>query len=176
MKRHIAIFMAAFAVSVLGAADFRIDISGINGTTLAPVSASNGVSLQQAGWLGRKKDQTLSCTVNVGKEWKEYSFSFMPKKSGKYNFSLMSSTPKFFVFCDNISVTGTALQNGNFETLNTKGEPANWYKLKNPAFSTTDGIDGSKCVSTAHNDRWTQRISCKKGEVVTVTFSARSAK
>ncbi len=167
--------MAVFAASILGAADFRIDISGINGTTLAPVSVSEDVTLQQASWLKHKKDHAVSCTVGVSDEWKEHSFSFIPKKSGQFNFSLMSSSPTFFASCDNIVVTGATLKNGNFETLNN-GIPAGWYKVKNPGFSSTGGVDGSKCVSTAHNDRWTQRINCQKGEVVTVTFSVRSGK
>ena len=176
MKYKLSILLAAvFAISV-GAADFRIDISGVKGLTLAPVSASEGVSLQQASWRGKSKDQTLSCTVKLENEWKEYSFSFMPKKSGQYNISLMSTDPEFFAACDSITVSGTTLRNGDFEQVNAKGNPSFWYTVKNPRFSKSGGVDGSKYVVTAHNDRWTQQMSCKRGEKVTITFYARTEK
>ena len=176
MMRYLAVLLAVITVFSLSAADFRIDLSGINGTTMKPAAASEGVSLGQASWRGKKKDQHLSCTVKVTKEWKKYSFSFIAKKSGKVSLNLMSSTPKDFFACDNITASGFELRNGDFEQLNDKGEPSGWYKMKNPRFSSSDGVDGSNCAITAHNDRWHQIIVCKKGELATITFYARSIK
>ena len=176
MKNYLVILLFIFQVCTLCAGDFRINISGINGTALKPGSASDGVVLQQAVWLKQRKDQTLSCNVTVSREWKKYSFTFMPKKTGKYTFSIMSSNEKFFASCDGITVEGTTLKNGNFEELNSSGEPKYWVKMKKPLFSQTGGVDNSRFVSTAHNDRWTQIINCTKGVEVKVTFYARTAK
>ena len=176
MKRFFELLLILFCASTLSAADFRLDISGLKGATLKPVSASEEVSVIQASWRGKQKDQLLSCTVTVGKEWKKYSFCFMPKQSGKFNISIMSTKPKDFIDCDNVTAAGVELKNGNFEQLNAKGDPANWIKMKNARISTAGGVDDSKYVSTTHDDRWVQTISCKKGELVTITFYARSAK
>ena len=60
MMRYLAVLLAIITVFSLSAADFRIDLSGINGTTMKPAAASEGVSLGQASWRGKKKDQHLS--------------------------------------------------------------------------------------------------------------------
>ena len=176
MKNYLIVLLTVVQVCAASAADFRINISGVNGSTLKPVSASEGVVLQQASWLKQRKDQTLSCNAAVGKEWKQYSFTFMPKKTGKYTLAVMSSNEKFFASCDNITVEGATLKNGDFEELANNGEPKYWVKMKKPSFAKSGGVDNSKFVTTAHNDRWTQIISCTKGVEVKVTFYARSAK
>ena len=173
MNKYIIFLALIFQTSLLGAAEFRINISGINGTASKPVSASEGVVLQQANWLKKNKDRTLSCNVETTKEWKQYSFSFMPKKSGKYTISIMSGRDKVFASCDEITIEGATLKNGNFEELNDKGEPLFWIKMKNPRISSSGGVNDSKFVTTAHNDRWAQIITCTKGQTVTVTFYVR---
>ena len=174
--RYFAVMLAVVLASTLSAAELRIDLSGINDTTLKPVSASEGASLSQASWRGKLKDRHLSCTVKATKEWKKYSFSFVAKKDGKCVLFLMGTDKKNFFFCDNLTASGVEIKNGNFEQLNSKGEPSGWYKTKKPRFSTSDGVDGSNCAITNHDDRWNQIIICKKGEVATITFYARSAK
>ncbi|MBQ4315359.1 MAG: hypothetical protein IJC21_07950 [Lentisphaeria bacterium] len=176
MKHIFTILLVSIFVSTLAAADFRIDISGINGTAMKPVSASAGATLSQASWRGKKKSLHLSCIVQTENEWKKYSFSFVPLKDGAFYINLMSSSPKAFFACDNITVSGAVIKNGDFELLNDKKEPESWYKMKTPRFSSTDGINGSNCTITAHNDRWHQLVKCKKGELVTITFYARSIK
>lgn len=176
MKRQIAIILTSVLLPVLGAADFRINVSGIKGTASAPCKTSAGVTLSQASWLKAKKDNTLSCDVKVTGEWKKYSFSFIPKASGRFTISLMSSNARSFAACDDITITGATLKNGNFEQLNSKGEPEGWMKMKNPRFSNSEGVNNSNCSITAHNDRWLQIINCTEGQEVTITFYARSAK
>ena len=174
--RYFAVLLAVVFVSTLSAADFRIDLSGINGTSLKPVSASEGVSLSQASWRGKQKDLHLSCTVKPTGEWKKYSFSFVAKKDGKCILFLMGTDKKNFFLCDNLTADGVEIKNGDFEQLNSKGEPSGWNKTNKPRFSTSDGVDGSNCANTNHDDRWNQTITCKKGEVATISFYARSAK
>ena len=176
MKKYFTILSAAAFAATLSAADFRIDINGINGTVMKPLEASEGVTLTQQSWRGKNKDRHLTCTAKVTNEWKKYSITFVAKNDGVFSMHLMSTSPKDFFACDDIASSQLEIKNGNFEQLNAKGEPESWYKMKEPRFSLTDGTDGSKCGIVAHNDRWHQQIRCKKGEVVTITFCARSIK
>ena len=80
MKRFFELLLFLFCASTLSAADFRMDISGLKGATLKPVSASDEVSVIQASWRGKQKDQHLSCTVTVGEN---YYFRFFAQLADK---------------------------------------------------------------------------------------------
>ncbi|MBO5644164.1 MAG: hypothetical protein J6S90_02860 [Lentisphaeria bacterium] len=165
--KHLFFVLLSAVCAVISAAEFRIDISGVKGTSLRPVSASQGVTLSQASWLGERKDIRMSCSVVVSKEWKTFSFTFLPKKDGKYEINLMGTSPKVKVCCDDIQAEGAVVKNGSFDKFDAKGNPSNWKKLKTP--SITDGYS-----ITTHNDRWLQTITCKQATPVTITFKARA--
>ncbi len=170
-------FFASLAIAgTLTAADFRMDISGNNGVTMSPKSASEGVTVKQASWLKDKKDTRLCASVKVTNEWKEHSFTFMPKKSGKFTLNLMSASKKDQVSCDNIRIKGANILNGDFEKMHPK-RPQNWRQVGAEAKVVTDGTaqSGKNFVTVNHDNRWIQTINCKEGEAVTVTFCVKEA-
>ncbi len=175
MKKALILTVFGMAAA-LTAADFRIDLAGVKGVTMAPRSASDGVTVQQAGWMGDKKDQRLVATVKVTNEWKEYSFTFVPKKTGSIQLNLMSSSVKDMTACDGLRLSGAELKNGGFESVGASGKPDGWQSMQKPRLMTGGkAAEGKNFVLIAHNDRWVQSIACKEGEPVTVTFFARSA-
>ena len=173
MKKIIFSFFAFAYCSMLVSAEFRMDIGGVKGASLRPVSASSGVSVVQASWLGKNKDFRLSCTASLTDEWKEFSFSFLPKKDGYYAINLMSSNSKDKVCCDHIIVSGAELKNASFEELDAGGNPVNWRKMGKASVSENDPADGCRCAVSSHDDRWMQHIKCQKGKAVTIKFKAR---
>lgn len=171
-----ALLFSAFVVAAgLTAADFRIDVAGLKGVGMAARSASDGVTVRQAEWMKERKDQRLVASVKVSNEWKEYSFTFVPKKTGNVQLNLMSNSVKDMAACDGIRVSGSTLKNGGFEEVASSGKPSGWQSMKAPRL-VTDGKagEGKNFVQVAHNDRWFQIIPCKEGEAVTVTFLARN--
>lgn len=171
-----ALLFSALAMAAgLTAADFRIDVAGMKGVGLVARTASDGVTAGQAEWMGDRKDQRLVVTVKVSNEWKEYSFTFVPKKTGNVQLNLMSNSVKDMAACDGIRVSGSTLKNGGFEEVASSGKPSGWQSMKAPRL-VTDGKagEGKNFVQVAHNDRWFQIIPCKEGEAVTVTFLARN--
>ena len=159
--------------AVLSAAEFRLDIDGGANGRIAPVSCSEGVVLSQASWLGVNKDRRMTCNVEITSDWKEYSFTFIPKADGRYGIHLMSEKKNIKVCCDDIVMTGAKIANGSFEKMNDKGLPVSWYKSGKASISSDNAADGNNCAVSTHDDRWTQNFVCKKGEPVTVTFKAR---
>ena len=123
MKKLLVLSSCAL-FTVLSAADFRIDIVGNDNLSFAPGEVSENVTLGQAGWLGAKKDQRLCAQAKVSDAWREYSFSFTPKSSGKATIQLMSSDAKTFVACDNIRMS-SSIPNGSFEQLRPDGDDFN---------------------------------------------------
>ncbi len=172
MKKLLVLSSCAL-FTVLSAADFRIDIVGGDNLSFAPGEVSENVTLAQAGWLGAKKDQRLCAQAKLSDAWREYSFSFTPKSSGKATIQLMSSDAKTFVACDNIRMS-SSIPNGSFAQLRPDGTPSGWWKMRD-ARVVVDGsaADGKNYVLSAHNDRWTRQFDCTAGVPVTVKFSAR---
>lgn len=181
MNRLLLTFLAAAAATSVSAAavrnTFRIDLQGEKGLGLVYKTGSEGTSGTQASWLKDKKDTRLIVTGPVSQEWKEFSFTFVPKADGKVNLNLMSDNPKFLVSYDNIRVTGATIANGDFETAAQQGDrPDRWWPMGKPGFvKDAQGASGKNFVTCAHNDRWNQSIPCKAGEAVTVTFQAKLA-
>ncbi len=167
------LFSALVMAAGLTAADFRIDVAGLKGVGMAARTASDGVTVRQAEWMGDRKDQRLVASVKVSNEWKEYSFTFVPKKTGSVQLNLMSDSVKDMAACDGLRVSGSTLKNGGFEEVSS-GKPSGWQSMQAPRL-VTDGKagEGKNFVQVAHNDRWMQTVPCKEGEAVTVTFFAR---
>lgn len=142
---------------------------------MAARSASDGVTVRQAEWMKERKDQRLVASVKVSNEWKEYSFTFVPKKTGSIQLNLMSDSIKDMAACDGFRISGSSLKNGGFEEVSSSGKPSGWQSMHAPRL-VTDGKagEGKNFVEVAHNDRWMQTVPCKEGEAVTVTFLARS--
>ena len=180
MNRILVTLFAAIAATAVSAAPagnrFRIDMQGEKGLGLVYKSGSEVTSGSQALWLKEKKDTRLIVTGPISQEWKEFSFTFVPKADGRASINLMSDNPKFQVSYDNIRVTGATIANGDFETAKQSDRPDRWWPMGKPGFAKeAQGGSGKNFVTCAHNDRWLQTFSCKAGEAVTVTFLARQA-
>ncbi len=167
MKKSLFTILIFAVCAVLNAAEFRMDIQGYKGAALRPVSVSAGAAAAQASWLGKRKDQRMSCTAAVTDDWKEFSFSFIPKNDGVYEINLMSDKKQNKVCCGEITVQGAEIKNGDFSQRDSKGGLAAWRKVGKASFT-----EENFAVST-HDDRWVQTINCRKGEKITVTFKAK---
>ena len=179
MKRLLLSLLAATAAAAVTAApagnQFRIDVQGEKGLGLVYKSGSEGTTGSQAGWLKEKKDTRLVVTGTITAEWKEFSFTFVPKADGRVNLNIMSNKPDTFVAYDNFRVTGATLANGDFETAGKQQDrPDRWWPMGKPVYvKDAQGASGKNFVLCAHNDRWNQSFPCKAGEAITVTFLAK---
>ena len=167
MKKLIFTILIFAVCAALSAAEFRMDIQGVKGAALRPVSVSAGAAVAQSSWLGKRKDQRMSCTAAVTNDWKEFSFSFIPKNDGVYEINLMSDKKQNKVCCDEITVQGAEIKNGDFSQRDSKGGLAAWRKIGKATFT------GENFAVSTHDDRWVQTIKCRKGEKITVTFKAK---
>ena len=178
MNRILVTLFAAIAATAVSAAPagnrFRIDMQGEKGLGLVYKSGSEGTIGSQAGWLKEKKDTRLLVIGTITDEWKEFSFTFVPKADGRASINLMSDNPKFQVSYDNIRVTGATIANGDFETAKQSDRPDRWWPMGKPVYvKDAQGASGKNFVLCAHNDRWNQSFPCKAGEAITVTFLAK---
>ena len=127
--------------------------------------------------------------VSTGKattagDWKEYSFSFTPEKSGYLWLSLAGQYPPkdktdlvFKVDYDKMVVTGGKMENGDFEDSNADGKPKFWNFATNapliPAGSKA-ALSGTKFVSASKDSTVGIGLLGTAGQPVTITFSARA--
>ncbi len=183
MKQLLLSLLAATAAAAVTAApagnqnQFRIDVQGEKELGLVYRSGSEGTTGSQAGWLKEKKDTRLVVKGAIADEWKEFTFTFVPKADGRARLEIMSDDIKFFVAYDNFRVTGATLANGDFETAGKQPDrPDRWWPMRKPVYvKDAQGASGKNFVLCAHNDRWIQSLPCKAGEAITVTFLAKRA-
>ena len=164
----------------------RIDINGkienieINGkiencamVSMNLGSLDMGVIGEQCAWLNENKDKRLSFKFPVSSEWKKYSFSFTPKNDGKVILEVMGNNAandkdKVWFWFDNFTIVGAEIKNGDFETTNANGRPAEWV-VNDKVIVGGNAQSGSVAVKVNHDYRVFQMMEVKAGISVTVT-------
>ena len=166
MKRALILLTLSLG-TLLSAQNFRIDVGGDKGISLAAGTPAEGVTVQQAAWQKENRDKRLLFSGKVGKEWLKRSISFTPKGNGMVSVSFMSNSKDgTFVSYRNLEIAGSTLKNAKLEA-GKNGLPANWLKLGKPEYR-------DQTILCRHNDRFSQLIPCKEGTPVTLTFEVRS--
>jgi hypothetical protein len=154
---------------------------------VTPDTSSATMTVENPSWGPADKKPFI--LVSTGKnttagDWKEYSFSFTPEKSGYLWLSLSGQYPPkdkpdlvFKVDFDKVVVTGGKIENGDFEDSNAEGKPQFWLFSTNapviPAGSKA-ALSGTKFVSASKDSTIGVALTGTAGQPVTVTFSARA--
>jgi hypothetical protein len=136
-------------------------------------------------WMKEKKKFTLAIngTEALSSEWKEYTFTFMPSKSGNIKLTLLGTFHKpagaqkplsIFVCYDAFVVTGAELKNTSFESLNPKGLPFWWWGASTDQILSNGAKEGQNFIAVSQNKRVSQNLIIKANQLVTIKFSARS--
>jgi hypothetical protein len=172
MTATVKLIMAAFLLLQFSAfaQTARIDVQSPDKKVgMVFHDASEDVAVYQAGWQGDvDKDKRICAEVSVGKgDWREISFSFVPKASGPLQIDIMGGKGVMTEY-GSISSTGAELKNGDFSKLDAKGVPEAWSSSGKPVFLPSS-------VKADHDNRATQRIQVEAGKPVTISFKARVA-
>ncbi len=169
------LFALALTISAAGfaAEDIRIDLAANTG--LVCNSVSRGLTASPAIWMKEKQDQRLLIRASSTPDWKQYSFQITPKGDGTIDLNIMSNQKNRNVCYDKVQVKGAILKNGDFETMNSKGLPEGWI-LNTEVLSSEGAASGKYCVRANHDRRAMQRIRVKAGQMVEISFMAKSAK
>ncbi len=171
---------------VLGSAVFagdrskeaRIDLVGFGNEKVAMAidKCSAGVTVSKASWLKDEIDTRIVASANLSDSWREYTFSFIPKKSGMIDFNLMGNATKKanWIFYDNITIDGAVLVNGDFEDLAKDGKPVNWSIVNDACVVNDSGAQSGKAfIKASHNNRLSQNFKVEEGKLVVVKFWAK---
>ena len=173
MKKILFALALSIVTAGFAAEDIRIDLAATTG--LVCNSVSKGVTASPAIWMKEKQDQRLLIRANATPDWKQYSFQITPKADGTIDFNIMSNQKNKNICYDKFTVKGAVLKNGDFETMNAKGLPDGW-NLHQGVLCTEGAASGKYCVRANHDKRAMQKISVKAGQMVEVTFMAKSTK
>jgi len=195
LKSHIT--LAALVVLVAGS--FQLLAQSAPPPTIRPMVTVNGVPDKNKITAGsnsptmkvdsfgnaEEKDFIVRAlgTLETGKEWKEYSFTFTPQKSGYLWMSLLGQYPAateankdlIQVDYDKISVTGGTLENGDFETIEASGKPKFWaYAKAVLPVGSKSALSGNRFVTASSNSPIGVALMGTAGQPVTVTLNARA--
>jgi len=115
-------------------------------------------------------------------DWKDYSFTFTPEKSGYVWVSLDGEYPPkeqpdivFQVDFDTLVVIGAEIKNGDFEETSEDGKVTAWqYSAKVIQNDGKSARSGSRFVTATAKNRIGQAIKVTAGQAVTISFSARA--
>ncbi len=172
----------------LGVQAARIDL-GSTDAKLAPGTNTVG-TLSNATWNSDPEKNAKYLIFNAGEalpEWQEAEFSFKPDKDGEVTFNLLgpwkkSSTGEgldpVWVVYDDITVTGSTIKNGTFDT-----GMESWNKTVKggdlgiqPEHILATGHSKPGSVKCWHDGGLSQKIPVKMGQTVTVKFWYKSEK
>lgn len=115
--------------------------------------AVEGVRISQANWLGENhKDKRLDAITRVDEAWREFKFSFMPKRSGTIRLELMSDDREGWV---------------EFKAVS---EPGLWRAYR----SATKRTENDEILfKVNHDNRVSRDIRVEKGQPVTLSCKVR---
>jgi hypothetical protein len=165
----------------------RLDFNGQN-VALKAVKSPEGGSFKNITW-GKEEKKKFSLTGETAQvtadKWLTDAFVFIPEADGVVTINLMSNWSKnkgnknmnaHWVFYDKIVVEGAEFTNGDFEELDSKGNPTGWgCKPANVVKAGKKPFSGKVMVKAWHNLRVRQNIKVTKGQQVTIIINAKMA-
>lgn len=171
---------AVFSAGILFAGEFRIDLISLKSNIDLDIQkTSEKFKIIDSPWYKEKRKQSIEIRGETSDQWKSYSFTFMPKKSGVVILRVSApyvkpgATPKVCAY-DNFKAEGADLKNGGFEE---KVPAHGWI----PAWGTKNGLmtgdaaEGKFYIRCAYREAIGQQLLCKEGVPVTITFMAKNA-
>ena len=172
----------------------RINVDGItDGITISDAAVCEGGKLEPCSWVPVEKRKQIMTFIlpSSSANWKSSWLRFTPDRDGRVTVMLMGpyvvenkKTRRIDVLFDNITVEGSSIKNGDFESV-AKGAaiPQGWELGKTqdgdlPRYLSRNqkrGINGTAAVMVWANGMANQVIEVKKGVPVTVTAMTKIA-
>ncbi len=150
---------------VFAADQARIDINGQAQQITLQKGDEKNVYYGNGSWLeADQKDKHLMASFEASAdEWRDFTFSFTPSKSGVITFILLGQwdeTPenRKFVLYDEISITGDILKNSNFDTMADDMKPVAWIAYKNNPEIVNNPDNNTNAVKVNHDSIFIQYI------------------
>ena len=114
-------------------------------------------------------------------EWKEYTVSFVPSKTGSITMGLSTCGDtkqgmNDWIEYDKIEVVNAKLNNPSFEFKSVKGDIWAWryYNKETPKVGKEDAADGKNYLAVTRSYPARQGLHVVAGKKVTIKFMARS--
>ena len=160
----------------------RVDVDGIKARVdLEMVDKPSGGVAGNAEWAGDNKPYYLVTQGPPieGSDWTDYTFSFMPKKSGDilirwagyfYRPDGDMKNVQIWTCYDNVEITGAIVENGDFEQENAEGMPEGWILYDKVQYIRENG---NKYVKAWHNQPAICVLRVTAGEKVTVKVKVK---
>ena len=188
MKTILAIAILATAATCMAQSkNVDVEIFGIKERVpMTPGKSDMGLVPSNPGWVAEENRQYFIVAIGgqVGEEWAAYEFSFIPEEDGKVQLRLMGpwmnpettqGIPPIWVAYDNLVVTGTDVENPDFEKGDGQGLDGWASKPENVVLNSGGAQFGKNYVRVTHDQIVTQDIQMKKGQEVAIKFQAKAA-
>ena len=160
-------------------ATFRLDFRANGGPARMEFqSGDEKVEGTLPAW-GGEQGTYLMVKGSIGKAWQKFTFTFMPKVSGRVALCIKCDTGKMFkpiwVAYDNFTVAGATLTNGDFESLDRQGKLEGWTCAPDVELKSGAAPSGQNFVKVLTEGGLYQDFAVEAGNPVTVSFQARIA-
>lgn len=168
------------ACGFLAAGEFRMDLISLKSNIDLEIrKTSEKFKVIDSPWYKEKRRQSIEIRGETSDQWKAFSFTFVPKKSGEVILRVSApyvkpgQTPKVCAY-DDFKIEGAELKNGGFEE---KVPAHGWI----PGWGTKDGLmtgdaaEGNFYMRAAYRKAVTQTLNCREGVPVTISFQAKNA-
>ncbi len=189
MKTILAIAILATAATCMAQVrNVNITIFGIKERVpMTPGKSDQGVVPANPSWVTEENRQYYIAALGgpVGEEWAAYEFSFVPEEDGKVSLRLngpwmnpetTQGIPPIWVAYDNLVVTGTEVENPDFEKGDGQGSLDGWTsKPENVVMNSGGAQSGKNYIRVTNEKSVAQDIQVKKGQEVTIKFQVKDA-
>lgn len=191
MKKLMTLTLAVAAAIAVQAADtfFRVDVNGIKENIALTHENSTDMNIGTMGWLKDAEQRKCSVTASSKQklsatEWKNYSVTFTPAKSGKVTVGIIgqwAAKPENmgWVLVNNVKVNDQLYKNGDFKKTykahnGTATMPSEFWLNNKAAYCPTAGDKGTPAILVNHNNQGSFSMPVEAGKKYKLTFSVKA--
>jgi len=185
MKKTMILCALTMIANLVFAADqARIDINGQAQQITLQKGDEKNVYYGNGSWLeADQKDKHLMASFEASAdEWRDFTFSFTPSKSGVITFILLGQwdetpTNRKFVLFDDITITGNILKNTSFDEMNAdNATPKSWIKQKGATEVMKNPDNGTNAVKVHCDAPLIQYMTVEANKKYTVSGKMKLVK
>ena len=189
MKKLLSLILALGVTSLATAVETAItmNIDGVKSQNeILPDKNNSNVTYGRFNWLKKQDDQKYTLIISqresVSSDWKKYTFSFTPERTGTVYITVRGnwvarSEERRWILINKIEKDGRLMENGDFasskKTSNGKRQPLPFWLQNEASYLSAGGEDGSAAIVVNFENPVTFSIETEGGKHCTIQIEAK---
>ncbi len=189
MKKLLSLILALGVASLATAVETAItmNIDGVKSQNeILPDKNDSNVTIGRFNWLKKQDDQKYTLIISqresVSSDWKKYTFSFTPVRTGTVYITVRGnwvarSEERRWILINKIEKDGRLMENGDFasskKTSGGKRQPLPFWLQNEASYLPAGGKEGSAAIVVNFENPVTFSIETEGGKFCTIQIEAK---